>query len=128
MTEREPALQRLLRESRHPEAAAPAFQRIWNAARTQVEQGSAKPARWGDTFAAAAATASVLVIVLLLALDARRPPVKQLEDPALYSLLIARTTWRSPTDVLLETSAGHSLGSLPALPTVNTNPPVESLL
>ncbi len=128
MTEREPTLQRLFRESRDPEAAAPAFQRMWNAARAEAEQGSAKPVRWGDTLAAAAATASVLVIGLLLALDARRPPSRQAEDPALYSLLIARTTWRSPTDVLLETNAGQTLGSLPALPTVNTNPPVESLL
>lgn len=127
MTDRETKLQRLLSEGRDAERAAPAFSHMWNAARAQAGQGSAKSARWGDTFAAAAATASVLVIGLFLALDARRPSLQQVEDPVLYSLLIARTTWRSPTDVLLETTAGQSLGTLPALPTVNTNPP-ESLL
>ena len=127
MPDREQALHRLLTESREPEAQAPPFKRLWNAARAQAGQPPTTAARWGDTFAAVAATASVLVIGLFLALDARRVPV-QAQDPALYELLIARTTWRSPTDVLLESSASGSLGGLPELPTVNTNPPLESLL
>ena len=127
MTEREQALRRLLRESRGSEAQAPAFSRLWNGALAQIGQRPAS-ARWGDMFAAVAATVSVVVIGLVLAIDARRTPPEHAPDPALYELLIARTTWRSPTDVLLDSSAGASLGGLPDLPTVNTNPPLESLL
>jgi hypothetical protein len=49
-------------------------------------------------------------------------------DPALYSQLIARTTWASPTDSLLDTHARFPLAGLPALPAVNTSPSLESLL
>lgn len=128
MTDREHALRQLLREGRDPDAAAPAFSRLWTAARAQAGQRPAVAARWGDAFAAAAAATCVLAIGILFALDARRTAVEHDQDSELYAQLIAHTTWRSPTDVLLDTPAHRSLGALPDLPIVNTNPPLESLL
>ncbi len=128
MIEREHALRRLLREARPNEPAAPPFNRLWSAAKAQTGQLRATSGRWGDAFAGVAATACVLLIGLFLALDARRTDVDHTQDSALYAQLIAHTTWRSPTDGLLETPASRSLGALPELPTVNTNPPLESLL
>ena len=128
MTDREQALHRLLKEARDPEPAAPAFQRLWNTARAQVEQPPVVSAPWSDAFAAATAVACVLTIGILFALDARRGALEPEQDSALYAQLIAHTSWRSPTDMLLDATASGPLGALPELPTVNTNPPLESLL
>jgi hypothetical protein len=128
MTDREQALHRLLKEGRGPEPAAPAFNRLWNDARTQAEQRPEPGSHWGDAFAAAAAAVCVLAIGIIFALDARRTALEQQRDSGLYAQLIAHTTWRSPTDVLLDNAADRPLGALPDLPTVNTNPPLESLL
>jgi hypothetical protein len=128
MTDREQALHRLLKEARDPEPAPPAFQSVWNAARSQAEQPPTATAHWGDAFATAAAAACVLAIGILFALDARRSALEPQHDSALYAQLIAHTSWRSPTDVLLDSTTSRPLGALPELPTVNTNPPLESLL
>ncbi len=129
MTEHDHALRRLLLEARHPESAeAPSFNRLWSAARAQVEQPQPAIGRWGDTVSAAAAIACVLLIGLFLALHIRKEQAGVLPDPVLYEQLIAQTAWRSPTDVLLETPARYALHTVPELPGVNTNPYMESLL
>lgn len=129
MTDHNHALRRLLVDARPPESAeAPSFNRLWSAARAQVEQPQAAIGRWGDTFSAAAATVCVLLIGLFLALDMRKEHAGVLPDSVLYEQLIAQTAWRSPTDVLLDTPARYSLRTLPELPDVNTNPYLESLL
>lgn len=128
MTDHDHALRRLLLEARRPESAQlPSFDRLWRAARTQIEAPQPAPGRWVGFFAGGAATACVLLIALFLALAVRTPRDAEPPDSMLYTELVARTAWRSPTDDLLDTTTHVSLRTLPELPAVNTYPSLESL-
>jgi len=130
MSDHDQALRRALTDalrSSEP-ASTPSFSRLWAAAQLPVEPEPGAFSRWTETLTAGAAVASVVVMGILIAINVRKSNTANVSDTTLYAQLIAQTSWQSPTDALLDSSARFSLAGLPELPVVNTNPSLESLL
>jgi len=130
MSEQEQTLRHVLTDamrSAEP-ASTPSFARLWATAHEQREQLPGMLSSWAETLTAGVAVASVIAMGFLIAANIREGGSGEGPDTALYSQLIAQTTWASPTDALLDSPARFPLAGLPALPAVNTNPSLESLL